>query len=363
LVSRAENAVEKFEFRLPDLAEGLTEAAIRSVLVADGDHITEDTPIFEVETDKATVEISSPVTGRVSSISVQPGDTAAVGELLITFELENAQPPTLALARGASATPGGSAVGGEELHLPDFERCGPVERRAMSRARRTTAERMSLAARLIPHVTHFDRIDITDIMSAIRGYRADIPKGGVIPTLTSFLVRAAALALARHSQFNASVDMSAGEIIIKQYRNIGIAMQTPRGLLVPVIRDVATKSVASIAKELAPLTVSLRKGASIPMEYFEGGTFTVTNVGTIRGTGNIPIINYPEVAILGVSQAREEPVVRGGRIVPRLQLPISMTFDHRVADGIEAAGFAADIAGLLEEPDSLLAEAGAESQS
>lgn len=341
--------MERFEFRLPDLAEGLTEAAIRSVLVAVGDHITEDTPIFEVETDKSTVEISSPVTGRVSSISVQAGESAAVGELLITFELERGRHPAPLTAGG------GSSVDGKQP-FSDIERWGPVERRAMSRARRATAERTSLAAQLIPHVTHLDRIDVTDILCAIRDYRAGVAEGGVVPTLTSFLVRAAALALARHPQFNASVDMRAGEIIIKQYVNIGIAMQTQHGLIVPVIRDVASKSVGAIAKELKPLTVSVREGASVPMEYFEGGSFTITNVGTIRGTGNIPIINYPEVAILGASRAREEPAIQGGHIVPRMQLPISMTFDHRVADGVEGASFTADIARLLEEPDRLLGE-------
>jgi pyruvate dehydrogenase E2 component (dihydrolipoamide acetyltransferase) len=362
VVSQAEKDVEQFEFRLPDLAEGLTEAAIRSVLVADGDYIAEDTPIFEVETDKATVEICSPVAGRVSSISVRPGDKAAVGELLMTFELERAPHPTPAAARRASVSPDGSSVLAEKQGLSDFARWGLVERRPMTRARRATAERMALAARAIPHVTHMDRVDVTDILCALRDHRPQVAKGGVVPTLTSFLVRAAALALARHPQFNASVDMSAGEIILKQYRNIGIAMQTQHGLLVPVIRDVASKSVAVIAAELGPLTQFARAGEPIPMQYFEGGTFTVTNLGSIRGTGNIPIINHPEVAILGVSRAREEPVIRGGHIVRRWQLPISMTFDHRIADGVEAASFAADIASLLEEPDSLLAEAGTRRQ-
>jgi pyruvate dehydrogenase E2 component (dihydrolipoamide acetyltransferase) len=346
--------VAKFEFRLPDLAEGLTEAEIKAVRVAEGDHVVEDTPLFEVETDKATVEISSPVTGRVSSIRVRPGYTAAVGELLITFDLDPARDPD----SPPTALPGGSPTRGAELLSPDVEPWGPVERRPMTRARRAIAERTALAARMIPHATHLDRVDVTDIMDAIRYHRAHVPNGDILPTLSSFLVRAAALALDRHPQFNASVDMQAGEIIFKQHRNIGVAMQAQHGLVVPVIRDVARKSVAAVARELAPLTVYAREGGSIPAECFDGGTFTVTNVGTVRGTGNIPLINYPEVAILGVSRARDEPAIRGGCVVPRLQLPISVTFDHRVADGVEAASLAAEIAALLEEPGSLLIEAG-----
>jgi pyruvate dehydrogenase E2 component (dihydrolipoamide acetyltransferase) len=246
-------------------------------------------------------------------------------------------------------------VGLEPPPLPRFEQWGPVERQPLSHLRRTIAERMALSAALVPHVTHFDRADITELDGLIRRNLDGARERGVTLTLTSFLLKAAALALRDHPVFNASLDADAGELILKRYHHLGVAVAGDRGLIVPVIRDVDGKPLIELARELAALAQRVREGKAT-LEDLRGGTFTVTNIGALGGTGAIPIINYPEVAILGVARAREEAVVRDGQIVARLMLPLSLTFDHRVADGADGARFAADIVRRLERPDQLLLE-------
>ncbi|MGH7389961.1 MAG: dihydrolipoamide acetyltransferase family protein, partial [Candidatus Rokuibacteriota bacterium] len=248
-----------------------------------------------------------------------------------------------------------AAVGLEPPPLPRFEQWGPVERQPLSHLRRTIAERMTLSATIVPHVTHLDRADITDLDALIRRNVDAARERGVTLTLTSFLLKAAALALAGHPTFNASLDAAAGELILKRYVHVGVAVATERGLIVPVIRDVDRKPVLELARELAALAQRVREGRAT-LEDLRGGTFTITNIGALGGTGAIPVINYPEVAILGVARAREEAVVRDGRIVPRLLLPLSLTFDHRVADGADGARFAAAIVRRLEGPERLLLE-------
>ena len=214
---------------------------------------------------------------------------------------------------------------------------------------------MALSATIIPHVTHFDRADITDLDALILRNLERAKARGVTLTLTSFLLKAAALALHAHPQFNASLDAAAGELVVKRYVHLGVAVATERGLIVPVIRDVDRKPVIEIARELAALAQRTRESKAT-LDDLKGGTFTVTNIGALGGTGAIPIINYPEVAILGVARARQEPVVRDGQIVPRVLLPLSLTFDHRVADGADGARFASTIVRSLEHPDELLLE-------
>jgi pyruvate dehydrogenase E2 component (dihydrolipoamide acetyltransferase) len=430
-------------FALPDLGEGLTEAEIVAVLVREGDVIAEDAPLLEVETDKAQVEIPSPMGGRVEKIHVSPGQTVKVGTVLVTFAddgaparpaatasgrraasgppspraPEPARPPmtpappagpvaatpaTRRLARelgvaleGVRGTgPGGrildddvratagsgtgrpavgapsdrakpaapagparplAGVGLEPPPLPRFEQWGPVERAPLSHLRRTIAERMTLSATLIPHVTHFDRADITDLDAIITRNLEAARAKGVTLTLTGFLLKAAALSLRSHPQFNASLDPAAGEMILKRYCHLGVAVATERGLIVPVLRDVDRKPVLEVARELGALAQRVREGKAT-LEDLRGGTFTITNIGALGGTAAIPIINYPEVAILGVARARPEPVVRQGQIVPRLLLPLTLTFDHRIADGADGARFAGEIVQRLEAPERLLWE-------
>ncbi len=246
-----------------------------------------------------------------------------------------------------------ATLGLEPPPLPRFEQWGVVERQPLSHLRRTIAERMTLSAAIIPHVTHFDRADITDLDALIQRNLEVGRARGVTLTLTGFLLKAAALALVEHPTFNASLDPAAGELIVKRYVHVGVAVATERGLIVPVIRDVDRKPVLELARELASLAQRVREGRA-SLDDLRGGTFTITNVGALGGTGAIPIINYPEVAILGVARARQEAVVRDGRIVARLLLPLSLTFDHRVADGADGARFATAIVRRLEHPDDLL---------
>jgi pyruvate dehydrogenase E2 component (dihydrolipoamide acetyltransferase) len=248
-----------------------------------------------------------------------------------------------------------ASVGLEPPPLPNFEQWGTIERQPLSHLRRTIAERMALSATIIPHVTHFDRADITDLDALITRNLGRAKEQGVTLTLTSFLLKSAALALRAHPQFNASLDAPAGELVLKHYVHLGVAVATERGLIVPVLRDVDRKPVVEIARELAALAQRTRDGKA-HLDELKGGTFTVTNIGALGGTGAIPIINYPEVAILGVARGRQEAVVRDGQIVPRLLLPLSLTFDHRVADGVDGARFASDIVRRLERPDELLLE-------
>jgi pyruvate dehydrogenase E2 component (dihydrolipoamide acetyltransferase) len=248
-----------------------------------------------------------------------------------------------------------ASVGLEPPPLPRFEQWGPIERAPLSHLRRTIAERMTLSATLIPHVTHFDRADITDLDAIIARNLEAARAKGVTLTLTGFLLKAAALALRSHPQFNASLDPGAGELILKRYYHLGVAVATERGLIVPVLRDVDQKPLLEVARALGALAQRVREGKAT-LDDLRGGTFTVTNIGALGGTAAIPIINYPEVAILGVARARQEPVVRQGQIVPRLILPLTLTFDHRVADGVDGARFAAEIVSLLEAPERLLWE-------
>jgi pyruvate dehydrogenase E2 component (dihydrolipoamide acetyltransferase) len=262
-------------------------------------------------------------------------------------------PTVPAAARPAGPARPLAAVGLEPPALPRFEQWGPVERVPLSHLRRTIAERMALSAALIPHVTHFDRADITELEAVVRDGFEPARARGIYLTLTSFVLKAVATALITHPVFNASLDPGAGELVLKRHYHLGVAVATDRGLIVPVLRDVDRKPVLEVARELAALAQRVREGKAA-LDDLRGGTFTVTNIGALGGTGAIPIINYPEVAILALARARLEPVVRDRAIVPRLMLPLTLTFDHRVADGADGARFAAEVVALLESPGRLL---------
>jgi pyruvate dehydrogenase E2 component (dihydrolipoamide acetyltransferase) len=236
--------------------------------------------------------------------------------------------------------------------LPDFARWGPVETRPLEPLRRRTAEQMSLAWNLIPHVTQHDQADITDLDAFRRQQEGKGPK----LTVTAFALKAAAIALKQFPQFNASLNMAAAQLILKCYYHIGVAVDTERGLLVPVVRDVDRKSVQQLAQELAELAERARQ-KKIAADEMRGGTFTITNLGGIGGTAFSPIINYPEVAILGLSRARLQPVVRNGEIVPRLIMPLAVSYDHRLIDGADAARFSRRLAEMLENPLVMLLHA------
>jgi len=441
------------DFRLPDLGEGLTEAEVVRVLVAEGEEIKEDQAVLLVETEKAQVELPSPFGGRVAAVHVQAGQRVKVGAVLLSFAdaggavrpaapappARAAGPASAAPAPSAPATPPPSSAAASvtdlppaatpatrrlarelgvdlaQVHgtgpggrisdddirgaagvraattglapgarasepplaaagpaapvervrplvgpvglppLPRFEQWGPVEREPFRGIRRRSAEHLSLAWAVIPHVTQHDQADVTELETMRRQQQARGRETGGDLTLTVFLVKAVTIALRAHPRFNASLDHATGELVLKRYYNIGVAVDTDQGLVVPVVRGVDRKGIRDLAAELTQVVMRTREGKAT-LEDLRGGTFTVTNTGALGGTGATPIINYPEVAILGVGRARQTPVVRDGRIVPRLVLPMSLAFDHRVIDGMEAARFSTDLVGLLEAPERLVLE-------
>ncbi len=242
--------------------------------------------------------------------------------------------------------------------LPDYDQLGLVERLPLRSIRRATARQMALAWAQIPHVSTQDVVDITDLEALRQQYKADVEARGGKLTLTVFVLKALVNALKEFPKFNASLDVEAEDIVLKKYYNTGVAVDSERGLIVPVLRDADRKSVVELAVELTALVERTRDGKA-SLADMQGGTITVTNIGALGGTGFSPIINYPEVAILGLAQASVQPVARpkkngGYKFVPRLMLPIILAFDHRVNDGAEAQRFLNRIIEQLENPEKLL---------
>lgn len=254
---------------------------------------------------------------------------------------------TLAAAVTAAQTP--QAARFAEPKLPDFTKWGKVERVSMRGVRRKTAEHLREAWVTIPHVTQHDRADITELEQLRAKFAPRAEEAGGKMTVTAIALKVCASALKVFPQFNASIDMKKEEIVYKQYINIGVATDTDRGLLVPVIRDVDKKNIVELAAELSQLSKKARDKKLTPDEM-EGGTFTITNLGGIGGTAFTPIVNHPEVAILGLSRSRMEPEWINGKFEPRLILPLSLSYDHRLIDGADAARFLRWIAEAFEQP-------------
>ena len=217
-------------------------------------------------------------------------------------------------------------------NLPDFAKFGEIERKPVSGIRKAIANNLTIAWRTIPMVTQNDLADITHLEDGRKRIVDGLPKGAAKITWTVLAVKAVVAALKEFPNFNASFDMNAGELIVKKFYHIGIAVDTERGLVVPVIRDADKKSIRDIAAEVASLAEKSRTG-KLTIDEMRGGTFTLTNLGGIGGTSFTPIVNYPEVAILGMSRSAMQPVVRDGQVVARLMMPLSLTYDHRVIDG------------------------------
>ena len=233
--------------------------------------------------------------------------------------------------------------------LPDFSRWGTVRRESMSKIRVVTAEHLGRAWATIPHVTQQDKADVTELEVLRKRFAPRAEAAGAKLTLTAILVKIVAAALKVHPSFNASLDLSKREIYFKEYVHIGIAVDTPRGLLVPALRDADTKSIVQIAIELGEIAGRAREGKITPVDL-QGGTFTITNIGGIGGSFFTPIINAPEVAILGVGRAVAEPRLDGDRFVPRQMLPLSLSYDHRLIDGADGARFIRWVVDAIEEP-------------
>lgn len=402
------------EFKIPDLGENIESGEIVKVLVKVGDEIKREQSLVELETGKAVVEVPSDMEGRVAAILIEEGDKVNVGQAILRIETDpNAElvaPPKeeaapkvetpvgtavapspvdaveipaspgtrrvarelgvdLSVVKGSGAegriseadvrarvtesAPAKAATG--FLPMPDFSRFGHVERKAMSGVRQATAEHLSHAWQVIPQITQYDNADITELESLRKRYAPKVEQAGGRLTLTAVLVKVVASALRQFPQFNASVDMARREIIEKDYVNVGVAVDTERGLLVPVIRDADKKNISELAVELAEMTKKAHN-RQLGMAQLEGGTFSVTNLGTVGGTHFTPIVNWPEVAILGISRASMEPVWKETQFVPRLMLQLSLSYDHRVIDGAEGARFLRWICEALEQPFFLALE-------
>ena len=308
---------------------------------------------------------ASPATRRLArELGVDLHSVTATGPAgLVTAEdvrqfAENSQVDKDVPATSAPVSDASQFIPVSEPPLPDFTRWGPVERVPFRSIRRATGKQMTLAWSLIPHVNSQDVVDITKLEAFRQKHKTEIKSAGGKLTLTVFALKAIATALKTYPNFNATLDMANAEIIIKQYYNIGVAVNTDRGLIVPVIRDVDRKSIKELSGELNDLVQRTRAHQTTPAEM-QGGTFTITNAGAMGGGFFAPIINYPEVAILGLGQARMQPVVRDEgkgdfQIVPRLIMPVVLCIDHRVLDGADAIRFLRVIIDALEDPDELL---------
>jgi pyruvate dehydrogenase E2 component (dihydrolipoamide acetyltransferase) len=372
-----------YEFKLPDLGEGLTEGEIARWLVVEGQELAEDDPLVEIATDKTTVEIPSPAAGTVTRILVGEGEVVPVGTVLVVIGGDGAEPasapeaasapraepaPALEpeaatsarvsqsqarvqatplvrrlaqelgvdLARVSGSGPNGRitdedvrrAAGGElvtERHKPSGERREPVRG-----IRRQIVEHLTRAHREIPAVTFVEEADLTDVDRSL---------------LVPLTLKAAAAALADYPELNARLE--GDEIVYLDRCDIGVAVQTDQGLLVPVVRACRTEPLAALAAEVSRLAEAARAGTLKP-EELRGGTFTVTSAGKLGGLLVTPLVNHPEVGILGIHRIGPRPVVRDGEVVVREVANVSVTFDHRVVDGARAAAFTLDVIRRLE---------------
>ena len=250
---------------------------------------------------------------------------------------------------GGPARAGAPAAPGARQPLPDFSKWGAVERKPMSNIRRKTSEHLGHAWNVIPHVTQHDKADITGFEALRKQFGAQVEKGGGKLTVTAVALKILAAALRKFPQFASSVDAARGEIVYKKYSHIAVAVDTDRGLLVPVIRDVDAKGITELAAELTTLSEKARAG-KLSLDEMSGGVMTITNLGGIGGTSFTPIVNWPEVAILGISRGSYEPLFDGKEFQPRLMLPLSLSYDHRVIDGADAARFLRWVAQAFEQP-------------
>jgi pyruvate/2-oxoglutarate dehydrogenase complex dihydrolipoamide acyltransferase (E2) component len=382
------------DFLLPDLGEGVTEAEVDRWLVKEGDEIAEDDPLVEVITDKATAEIPSPFAGVVARIHVPEGNIASVGAVLVTIASDAPSTEAAAPARAPSAGPVKATPPvrklarelGVDLALiegtgpdgritrADVERPGgregatspvgsgdraPVvprtpsgvskERREPLRGvRRTIAQRMSDAHRIVPAVTHVEECDVTQLDAARKLANERDPSAPKL-TFLPFIAKAVVAGLRRYPALNSSLDEDAGEIVYHSRFDLGIAVDTEAGLTVPVVREVDGKSLRELAGEMDELARGARAG-TLEREQLKGATFTITSPGPYGGLMATPIVFHPQAAILGVHRATPRPVARDGQVVIRTMMNLSVTFDHRILDGLTAAKFAVEVARLLEHP-------------
>jgi pyruvate dehydrogenase E2 component (dihydrolipoamide acetyltransferase) len=270
------------------------------------------------------------------------------------ISIEDVKEHARRIVAGAASTKGVPHAGEP---LPDFSRWGAIDRQPMRAVRRKTAEHLAAAWAMVPHVTQHDLVDVTALEELRKRYAKKAEALGGNLTVTAIAVKVAAAALRVFPQLNSSIDLAADEIIYKKYVHIGIAVDTDRGLLVPVVRNADAKNILQLSVEIAQLSEKART-RKISLDEMQGGTFSISNLGGIGGTAFTPIVNLPEVAILGISRARTEPVYSKstGQFVPRLMLPLSLSYDHRVVDGADGIRFLRWVADALEQPFLLALE-------
>lgn len=427
-----------FEFKLPDIGEGIHEGEIVKWFVKPGDTVKEDDVLCEVQNDKAVVEIPSPVDGTVKEILAEEGTVSTVGDTIITIDAEgyeDAAAPEEAPADKTEAAPApakaetkaapaveaaaeanedtanarvvampsvrkyarekGVAIhkvtgtgkngrvlaedidrylsGGQaaETTAPaaqqETEKAAPAApqipagqypetREKMSGIRRAIAKAMVNSKHTAPHVTLMDEVDVTKLVENRKKFKAVAAEKGIKLTYLPYVVRALTSAAKQYPMINTSVDDATDEIVHKHYYNIGIAADTDKGLLVPVVKDADRKSIFSISAEINELATKARDGKLAPDEM-KGASITITNIGSAGGQWFTPVINHPEVAILGIGRIAEKPIVRDGEIVAAPVLALSLSFDHRVIDGATAQNALNHIKRLLADPELLLMEA------
>lgn len=427
----------KFEFRFPDIGEGITEGNLMKWLVKEGEYIEEGQSVAEVETDKVTTEIPSPRTGRVLGLKVEEGDLINVGDVFITIDTsggadeidgkeelaekkeiveeetagvvgeviassEEIPPSTegqpnfpekpekvkvlatpvarkmaedlgVDISKVEGTGPNGRVMKEDiikakesmskpmkEITLPEIEYKAStpiedegIERIPLTRIRKTIAEQMAVSRFTIPHTTAMDEIDVIELYEFRKKYKERLKEEEVSLTFLPFIIKAVIKVLKEFSEFNSSLDEENDELILKHFYHIGIATDTDRGLMVPVIKDADKKSIVEIAKEIEDLS-SRAKNNKIELHELRGSTFSITNYGSIGGHFGIPIINYPESAILGVGRIVKKPIVKDDEIVIARILPLSLSYDHRIIDGASGARFLNLLSELLRDPEMLL---------
>jgi len=257
----------------------------------------------------------------------------------------------VAAVRQASAQ--GPSVRRSDSTATERDDWGPIRREQMSRMRKTIAANMVRSVQTIPHLTNFDDADVTELEHLRKASAAEYAKNNLKLTALAFVIKAVSLSLRQHPTVNASIDPDKGEIVYKDYVNVGLAVDTPRGLVVPVLRDCDRLSIPQIAQAIAD-TAEKAKNSQYGIEDLRGGTFTISNLGAVGGAYSTPIINWPEVAILLLGRSRKMPVIHEDRIEPRLMMPLSLSYDHRIIDGALAARFLNEVIGYLESPGRLL---------
>jgi pyruvate dehydrogenase E2 component (dihydrolipoamide acetyltransferase) len=410
-------AAEKEEtITIPDLG-GADSVKVIDVLVGVGDTVAAEDSLITLEGDKASMDVPSPLAGTVTELLVKVGDDAGVGTAIVKLKTSDGatapaaekpatqQPAKAAPAKAVAPTAdkasdvlyaspavrrlareldinlsgvqgtgnkgritkedlrsfvksgmggaGGSGLAVMAMPAVDFSKFGPVETKALTKIQKLTGKNLHRNWVSIPHVTQFTDADITEMEAFRKAEKDALAKQGVRLTPLVFLMKAAVAALKEFPRFNSSLAASGEELIMKNYYHIGVAVDTPNGLVVPVIRDVDKKGLVELAQELAAISQKARE-TGLSMAQMQGGCFTISSLGGIGGTAFTPIINAPEVAIMGVSRTQQKPIWMDGQWVARSMLPLSLSYDHRVIDGADGARFITYFAACLQDLRKLL---------